>query len=139
MTTTLQAIRPLDHLQGGDPVARIFGRLSGRKFHSARTWLYDGHNTEIALALRSFREANAWTRREGWAAPIAAELHQLPTVTWDDELLWEHHEADQRDDGWRLAYLNTRSTENRRQWCRALAHFHALNLRVMLALKAEES
>lgn len=136
--TTVLSPRPLDHLQGGDQVARIFGRLTGRKYLSARSWLYDDHNDEVAMALRAFREADAWGRRESWAAPFAAELHQVPSVVWDDELLFEHHEADQRDDGWRLAYLNHRTTENRRQWCRALAHFQALNLRVMLALRQED-
>jgi hypothetical protein len=92
----------------------------------------------VALALKAHREVQAWGRRESWAAPIVGELQTVPERRLDWEFILEHHELDQADDGWRMNYVNYGTTEARRQWCRALSRFHAVNLVMMLALKREE-
>jgi hypothetical protein len=137
MTERMANVRPLDHFKRGDAVARAFGELTGRTQGSAHVWLQKPHNREVATALRAHRLAGAWARRESWAAEIVAELHQLPDRRLNDDLLLDHLAADQNDDHWRVAYLNHRDTESRKQWCKALSRFHALNLSVMNALKRE--
>jgi hypothetical protein len=136
MTAQATPVIPLDHFRRGDAVARIFGNLTGRTAGSAHVWLQKDYNSQVALAIRAHNQAEAWARRESWAAAIVAELHHAPDRALDWDLILEHHELDQQDDGWRVNYVNYQTTDARRQWCRALSRFHAVNLCVMRALKA---
>jgi hypothetical protein len=130
-------VRVTGHSRKPDAVAVALAQLTGGTVGSADVWLSRGHNERVALALRAHREAGAWGRRASWAAPLVAELSLLDEKPLNDDLIFEHYAADSMDDNWRLNFLNYRSTESRRQWCKALARFHALNVSLMLALKKD--
>jgi hypothetical protein len=137
MTTSVGLLSGVDHSRKPDAVAVHLSRLMGGTVGSADTWLNKGHNDRVAMALKAHRNAGAWGRRESWAAPLVAELGLVDERPLSDDLIFEHYSADSMDDNWRLNFLNYRTTESRRQWCKALARFHALNLSMMLALKRE--
>lgn len=90
------------------------------------------------MALRAHREVGAWGRRESWAAPLVAELNQIPERLLDWDFILEHQELDLRDDGWRTNFVHYQTADARRQWCRALAQFHASNAQMILSLKRGE-
>jgi hypothetical protein len=102
-------VRVGGHSRKPDQVAVRLAQLIGGTVGSADVWLSRGSNERVALALRAHRD-----------------------------LILEHHAADSLDDTWRVAFLNNRNTETRRQWCKAAARFHALNMSLMMALKAAD-
>jgi hypothetical protein len=126
------------HYRKPDQVAVALSNLMGGTVGSADVWLQRGWNERCALALKAHREVGAWGRRASWAAPLVAELDQYDARPLDNDLILEHHAADSLDDTWRVAFLNNRNTETRRQWCRAAARFQALNLSLIMALKAAD-
>jgi hypothetical protein len=131
-------VRVGGHSRKPDAVAVRLAQLIGGTVGSADVWLSRGSNERVALALRAHREAGAWGRRASWAAPLVAELDQYDARPLDNDLILEHHAADSLDDTWRVAFLNNRNTETHHQWCKAAARFHALNMSLMMALKAAD-
>lgn len=135
LPATLQSLALARQAAHADPVAGAFAVLSGRGVAGAVSWLRRDYNAQMALAIQAHNQVEAWARRESYAAAIRAALQQLPTRSLDWDLITEHHELDQVDDGWRINWINYQTEDARRQWCRAAARFHAVNAQLMVACK----
>lgn len=139
-TPRVPPFRPLDHILGGDAVARHFGSLTGREMSGALSWLKNPRYVEdVALATRAYRMAGAQARFERWFAPIHVEQQALAGVAFlhdEDDLFREHHAADANDDHWRFEYLlGGRTAEARRMWLRTLSQTLPLQQQVIARLR----